>query len=124
MQSGSWAPQHSQALREFFARGMSYSQIAEALNARFGTDYTRSAVIGRGRRLGLAAPGRQANRPKSVFRAQSRKKRPSAQRLDRKAPASVQSTLPPSPAEAESPPARAEPVKLRCVGIRPRLVSL
>jgi GcrA cell cycle regulator len=31
---------------------MSYSEIADAINEKFGTCYTRSATIGRGRRMG------------------------------------------------------------------------
>ena len=48
-----WVPEHSAALREFFAKGMSYLEIAEAINARFDTAYSRSAVLGRAKRLGL-----------------------------------------------------------------------
>jgi GcrA cell cycle regulator len=49
-----WAPEHSQALREYHARRMSYSEIAKAINARFATSYTRNAVLGRAKRIGLA----------------------------------------------------------------------
>ena len=42
-----WPPQHSEALREYLLLGMSYSLIADAINARFGTHYSRSAAIGR-----------------------------------------------------------------------------
>ena len=31
MQSTDWAPKHSDALREYLARGMSYSEIADAI---------------------------------------------------------------------------------------------
>jgi GcrA cell cycle regulator len=53
MQLTGWAPEHSAALREYFSQGMSFAKIAKAINARFNTDYTRSAAIGRARRLGL-----------------------------------------------------------------------
>ena len=33
--------------------GMSYAEIARAINAEFKTDYSRCAAIGRARRLGL-----------------------------------------------------------------------
>ena len=49
----SWPPEHSHALREYHAKGMSYSQIAKALNARFVTAYTRNATLGRAKRMGL-----------------------------------------------------------------------
>jgi GcrA cell cycle regulator len=57
MQSMDWPPAHSAALREYFAKGMSYSAIAGALNAKFGTSYTRNAALGRATRMGLAGPG-------------------------------------------------------------------
>ncbi len=47
MQSINWASEYSDALREYLAKGMSYSEIAEAINARFKTAYSRSAAIGR-----------------------------------------------------------------------------
>jgi GcrA cell cycle regulator len=57
MQSTDWPPQHSEALREHMARGMSYLAIADAINAKFRTSYSRHATIGRARRMGLAGPG-------------------------------------------------------------------
>ena len=58
MQSTNWASEHSDALREYLAKGMSYSEIAQAINARFKTAYSRSAAIGRASRMGLAGPDR------------------------------------------------------------------
>jgi hypothetical protein len=55
MQATDWAPEHSDALREFLAKGMSYSKAADAINAKFGTRYTRNAAIGRGKRMGSPA---------------------------------------------------------------------
>src|ERR1700687_880023 len=55
MQS-TWEAEHSQALREYLAKGMSYSEIADALNARIGTDYSRSGAIGRAKRPGYDRP--------------------------------------------------------------------
>jgi GcrA cell cycle regulator len=48
-----WPPAHSEALREFFAKGMSFSAIADAINAKFGTSYTRNAALGRAKRMEL-----------------------------------------------------------------------
>jgi GcrA cell cycle regulator len=73
MQSGGWAPEHCAALRDYLARGMSYSKIAEALNAWFGTAYTRNATIGRGKRMGLAVPGHQKDRPKQMRKAKAQR---------------------------------------------------
>ena len=35
---------------------MSYSEIAEAINAKFKTAYSRNAAIGRAKRMGLSSP--------------------------------------------------------------------
>jgi GcrA cell cycle regulator len=53
MESSNWAPAHSDALRKYFAMGMSYAEIARAINAKFNTSYSRCAAIGRAGRLGL-----------------------------------------------------------------------
>jgi GcrA cell cycle regulator len=44
MELSNWAPEHSDALREFIAKGMSFSEAALAINSRFNTSYTRSAA--------------------------------------------------------------------------------
>ncbi len=62
MQSN-WTKEHSQALGEFLARGMSYSRIADAINAKFGTAYSRNATIGRARRMGLAGSDQPQDQP-------------------------------------------------------------
>lgn len=67
MELSNWAPAHSDALRDFVAKGMSYAEAAQAINARFHTDYSRSAALGRARRLGLGPDGRQ--RPSSPTRS-------------------------------------------------------
>jgi GcrA cell cycle regulator len=114
MQSLSWAPEHTAALREFIARGMSYAAAADALNTRFGTAYSRSAAIGRAKRIGLAVPERPQDRPPLVPKAPKRPKAAvQAPRKDRT-----------DKAAAAPAPQRAEPLKLRCVGSQPRLVSL
>jgi GcrA cell cycle regulator len=58
MQSTNWTPEHCAALRENFAKGLSYRQIAAAINATFKTAFTRNAVLGRAKRMGLADSGR------------------------------------------------------------------
>ena len=63
MQSN-WAPAHSEALCEYFARGMSFSAIAGAINAKFNTSYTRNAVLGRATRMGLTGTGQPQDRTK------------------------------------------------------------
>jgi hypothetical protein len=64
MESFSWAPAHCEALREYVTKGLSFAEAAREINRKFGTDYTRSAAIGRARRMGLAAPPRPQRGPK------------------------------------------------------------
>src|SRR5438128_3500749 len=61
MEPGHWSSEHSDALRDYFLKGMSYAEIGRQINARFGTAYSRNAVVGRAKRLGLAAPARMTS---------------------------------------------------------------
>jgi GcrA cell cycle regulator len=45
MEPTNWAPEHSDALREHLAKGMSFSEIAKAINSRFNTTYSRNAAL-------------------------------------------------------------------------------
>ena len=112
MQSTDWAPEHSEALREYLAKGMSYSEIADAINAKFKTAYSRNAAIGRATRMGLGGPDRRKDCPKPPLSAQA----PLLRKLrERYAPEFMR----PMPIFE-----RAETVKLRCVEIDPRHLSL
>jgi GcrA cell cycle regulator len=112
MQSTNWAPEHSEALREYLAKGMSYSEIADAINAKFKTAYSRNAAIGRATRMGLGGPDRRKDWPKPPLSA----KAPLLRKLrERYAPEFMR----PMPIFE-----RAETVKLRCVEIDPRHLSL
>ena len=111
----SWEPKHSDALRDYLAKGLPYSEIARRINAAFNTDYTRNATIGRARRMGLAGlaeTGRSRKPRKPNFlsirklRKISKKHRAAKLRL-------------PRPILK-----RAAVLKLRCVGIEPRHLSL
>lgn len=53
MPSITWTDEHIEAFKRGFDRGLSFSQIADELNARFGTKFTRNATIGKAHRLGL-----------------------------------------------------------------------
>jgi len=114
MQATNWAPEHSDALRECLAKGMSYSKAADAINAKFGTAYTRNAAIGRGKRIGLAGPEtpKESDRVPRAAGTRRRRVRRTAKTMKAK-PVRPRPVLEP-----------AEPVKLRCVGITPRLVCL
>lgn len=107
----SWAPEHSDALRELFARGMSYSEIAEAINARFQTDYSRNAALGRAKRMGLGDPGPPAELLKPPPKAMPWLSKPHERRTPE-----LRRPMP----EFE----RTETAKIRCVEIEPRRLSL
>jgi GcrA cell cycle regulator len=113
MEPGHWSSEHSDVLRDYFFKGLSYAEIGREINARFGTAYTRNAVIGRAKRLGLAAPDRMTS-PSIV---PSLPGEPGSLSPPRVAIPGL--SLP--PASALKP---ANPVKLRCVGVRPRLITL
>src|SRR5579859_5148754 len=113
MQS-TWEEAHSVALRAYLDKGLSFAEIARALNRQFGTAYTRNAAIGRARRLGLSVPVRPHSA--SVMNAP---KRPDAKRL-RELRARKAGYVPPKPSTVE----RAEALQLRCVAITPRHLLL
>jgi GcrA cell cycle regulator len=113
MQS-TWEEAHSSALRELVEKGLPFSEIARALNARFGTAYTRNAAIGRARRLGLSVPQRAD--PAGPFPAA---KKPDARRIiEKRARTLSQSVAKPATLE------RAAMLQLRCVAITPRHLAL
>jgi len=114
MQSTDWPDEHSRMLCELHARGQSYAEIARALNAQFGTAYTRNATLGRGKRMGLVAPAAQ----KPAYRAEPGSMAVSAGAGRRAQDAGRR------PAAAPTAAKPAKPVRLRCVGISPRLLSL
>ena len=113
MELSNWAPEHSDALREFITKGMTFSEAARAINSRFNTSYSRNAALGRARRLGLTGDDRQ--KP-------SMPTEPAAPHDTGEPRASGFKTLAlpwPVPVFKET-----KPVKLRCVAIEPRHLSL
>lgn len=113
MEPSHWPSEHSDALRDHFLKGMSYAEIGWEINARFGTAYTRNAVVGRAKRLGLVAPARMTS-PSIVPSLPGEAWLPSPRR-------SALPYLNVPPKSALKPAAR---VKLRCVGVQPRLIPL
>lgn len=107
-----WASEHSDALRECLAKGMSFAESADAINAKFDTAYSRNATIGRARRMGGVGPDRPAALPRSP-----QKVTPPRLRKLRERQATESRGLVPSFE-------RAERIKLRCVQIVPRHLSL
>jgi GcrA cell cycle regulator len=112
MEPTNWAPEHSGALRDLRAQRLSFSEIAAAINKRFNTAYSRNATVGRARRMGLVGP----DRPELLPCAQSRLDRLGEVRLVE--PASPKFHWPMPPFEGK------QPLKLRCVEIDPRHLSL
>ncbi|UWU79621.1 GcrA family cell cycle regulator [Bradyrhizobium huanghuaihaiense] len=112
MEPGHWPSEHSDALRDYFLKGMSYAEIGRQINARFGTAYTRNAVIGRAKRLGLVVPEWMTS-PSIVPPL------PGEALVSPRRSALPNLNLPPK--SAMKPAAR---VKLRCVGVQPRLIEL
>jgi GcrA cell cycle regulator len=112
MQSTNWGPEHSDALRDYLAKGMSYSEIAEAINAKFKTAYSRNAAIGRAKRMGLAGPERPKGWPKLPPKA----RQPGLHRLRERYSPEFRWPMPIFE--------RTETAKLRCAEVDPRHLSL
>jgi GcrA cell cycle regulator len=110
----SWEPEHSQALRDYLAKGLSYAEIARTINATFHTAYTRNAAIGRAKRMGLSGldPSGASGRPKSP-------RKPRALRFHKMRKGIAAKFRLPRPIRT-----RAAALQLRCVGIVPRHLSL
>lgn len=72
-----WPDEHSDCLKYWLAKGLSYAQAAHKINVRFGTGYTRNACISRGRRLGAkpAAKPRGQRISKQIFHQRTAAKR-------------------------------------------------
>jgi GcrA cell cycle regulator len=115
MQSTNWATEHSDALREYLAKGMSYSEIADAINARFKAAYSRNAAIGRAKRMGLAGPDRRKDLPKHW---------PTPPKVQQPQPRKLREHYAPEFMRPMPIFERAETVKLRCVEIDSRRLSL
>jgi GcrA cell cycle regulator len=113
MESMNWAPEHSDALRDHLAKGLSFSEIVKAINSKFSTSYSRNAALGRARRMGLTRDDRRkpslsaepAN-PQSVGDSHSGESRTAA--FLRPVPVFETAMLP----------------KLRCVEVAPRHLSV
>lgn len=113
MEQSNWACEHSDALRELIASGMSFAEAARAINLRFNTCYSRSAALGRARRVGLGPHNRQ--QPSMPTKPAD------LPEITRRCPLGFR-TLPlprPTPVFDEL-----VPFKLRCIDIEPRHLSL
>lgn len=116
-----WAETHIAALRAFRDKGMSYGAAAIAMNAQFGTQYSRSAVIGKAHRLHL--PGRVVVALIRIPRERriglhGNGKVLAARRARQRAmrPATFQMYAPPAPKVSVLPPTNA-PIRLTDIGL-------
>jgi GcrA cell cycle regulator len=111
MQAADWTEGQSEALREYVAKGMSYSAIAAAINATFKTSFSRNAALSRARRMGLGGTGRP-ERPQPSLKvsppAPCRTIERGATELPWRAPSFKSMAMP----------------KLRCADVVPRHLSL
>jgi GcrA cell cycle regulator len=112
MEPYNWAPEHSGALQEYLALGMTYSEVARAINAKFGTHYSRNATISRARRIGLGGP----KRPRDLAPLPPKDQQVSVRLLRERFAAMAKWFVP----EFE----RVETAALRCIDIEPRHLSL
>jgi GcrA cell cycle regulator len=112
----SWSHDHSEALRQYLVEGMSYSAIAAAINAKYKTSYSRNATIGRAKRMGLSGP----KWPKNLStRRPRRSRREKATGLHQARERHVPDYFMRIPVFE-----RTKALKLRCVEIVPRHLSL
>jgi GcrA cell cycle regulator len=116
MKSTYWTEEHSRALREFLGSGISYSRVADAINAKFKTTYSRNAALSRAKRMGLAGADRPRHWPESP---QSAKTPQLHERRERSTPDSYRIM-----AIFETKRVKLRRVELRCVEIAPRHLSL
>jgi GcrA cell cycle regulator len=110
-----WAAEHSDALREYVSKSMSYSEIAAAINAKFGTAYSRNATISRAQRMGFRRP----ERSEDDLKQGPERPRAKAPRLHQARERHVPESVRPVPILK-----RTGAPKLRCVEIAPRHLSL
>jgi GcrA cell cycle regulator len=112
MEPFNWVSEHSDALRELIALRLSCSEAAAAINRKFGTFYTRNAVLSRARRMGLMASGPPESSPGAISAlngvGRGRPAEPKLSWLHRPMPVFE----------------RTETGPLRCVEIEPRHLSL
>jgi GcrA cell cycle regulator len=129
-----WEEAHSVALRAHLNRGLSFSEVARALNRQFGTAYTRNATIGRARRMGLSVPLRPDSdsvmsaprRPdaRRIVESRARKHAAGSPKPSSAKPSSAKPSSAKPSSVRRSTFERAEALQLRCVAITPRHLSL
>ena len=107
-----WTPAHCAALRKYAAKDLAYSEISDAINLKFGTNYSRSAVIGRARRMGLLGAAPPMARPQDPAVSAISATRPCAEQRTPRLIFRIPDF------------ARADAAPLRCAEVEPRGVTL
>lgn len=113
-----WSPEIDADLSNLIGAGISYSQAATILNAKFGTSFTRNALIGRASRLG----GYVARRPKPSPEERAARKLAAERRRNEKR-RQTRRAFGCTPRRAIPRPER-EITVLRCAAIEPHHVSI
>ena len=119
MESMNWTPAHCAALREHLVNGVSFSEAANRINSKFNTAYTRSAALGRARRMGISVP----QRPKALMPPRL----PALERLTPPEKPREPDVVKPQPSAIYVPAApvgKAASPNLRCVEVEPRHLTL
>ena len=112
MEPAIWTPAHCAALRKYAAKDLAYSEISDAINLKFGTNYSRSAVIGRARRMGLLGAAPPMARPQDPAVSAISATRPCAEQRTPRLIFRIPDF------------ARADAAPLRCAEVEPRGVTL
>ena len=113
MEQSNWPPEHSDVLRGHLAARLAFSAIAKAINLRFNTAYTRNAVIGRAKRMGLVG----SDRPQPSLHTAPPRPEITIKSLTVGSDTAVLRW--PTPALKLQ-----EPLQLRCAAVEPRHLSL
>lgn len=120
MQAVRWKPEMDERLRQLTApTGSVYREISQILNDEFGTSFTRCAVIGRARRIGIGGPILSRSPQDILARRLARQARRNTVRRGQRAATSAPRPRKPRvfrPAPEETIP--------RCAAIEPQHVSL
>lgn len=117
--AGLWPEEHAEELARLLATGMVYRLIAEALNDKFQTAYSKNSVVGKVQRLNLTPPEKEKRPPYVRKPKKSTANKGHHHTVDRIVRANGNSNAMRIMRTVE-----VEQYKLRCVEIVPRNVAL
>ncbi len=78
-----WPDEHSAILKSMIGE-YSYADIAEIMNAKLGTSYSRSAVLGRAQRMGFCVPRQVGPSSEAIENRRQRERFKKQRRRDRR----------------------------------------